>query len=232
MTLPSLAPWMRALLATLFGLYIVEVTARNYLHWQVDSLSWRPLKLGFEPLQLLTHPWVQGPGRGGAWGALMALLVLWFFLPAVSRLLPRKEALTALGVAAATGIALALLGDFALGFDRLYGGATGYSPWITAMIALFGLALPTGVVQLFFVLPVQGRVIAWGSLGVSALMLFAEPSLATAEQLGAVLGIFGWWFGVGPGARRRRMNKRAKVLERDLRGWKVLDGGRADETVH
>ncbi|MBN2801281.1 MAG: hypothetical protein JXX28_19225 [Deltaproteobacteria bacterium] len=232
MTLPPLLPWMRNTLGAVLGLYLIEVIARNYLRLPVDLLSWQPLSGPFEPWQLLTHFAVQGPGRGGAWSTLMTLLVLWFFLPAMERLMPIPRLLATLATAAVTGVALGLVLDGLVDFASLYGGATGWSSLIGAMIALFGLSLPNGTVNLWFVLPIKGSWIAWGTLAVSALLLFAEPSLDTAEHLGAVLGVFGWWYLRGPLARRRALRRKSRDIERELRRFTVLPGGRDDETIH
>lgn len=229
--LPPLHPWMRNLLVALLVLYLVEVVARNFVGVPVDLLAWRPMGAGFRPWQLLSHYLVQGPGRGGTTSVLLSLLVLYFFLPPLSDMLSRRHFAEGVAAGAAGGVLLGLALDLFLG---LGGAASGWSVAPMAMVVLFGLAMPGGVVRLFFVIPVTGRWIVWGTVAIAGLFLLADPGLDAAEHLGAALGVVGWWRWRGPGARRRELARKARDIERELRRFEVIEGGRGedDDLVH
>jgi hypothetical protein len=83
-------------------------------------------------------------------------------------------------------------------------------------------------VRLYFVLPVSGRMIVWGTLIVLVLMLLAAPVTASLEPMGVWLGAWAWWNYRGPGARRRNLKRQAHKIERELRSFQVIEGGRSE----
>jgi len=227
-SLPPLRPWMRNLLIALFVLYLVEIVAANFLHLPVYTLGWAQIGAGMQPWQLLTHYLVQGAGRSGAFSVVLSLLVLYFFLPALADLLSPRHFAWGVVAAAVGGLVLGLAADLAL---PLRGGALGWSPLPGGMVVLFGLAMPRGVIRLFFVIPITGRWIVLGTVFLMALFVIAEPTIDTTEHLGAVLGPIVWWSWRGPGQRRRELKAKAKDIERELRRFEVIDGGRSDDDL-
>lgn len=219
--LPPLAPWMRNLLVGLFALYVVELLAAN-AGLPVQALAWHPFGSGFEPWQPFTRFLVQGRS---VLGVLLGLLVLYFLLPAVDRLLTREQMSQALLAGAAGGTALPLLLDLVLVGGP---GIHGWTVLSTSLVLLFGLAVPSGVVNLWFVIPITGRVIVWGSLGLSVVLFLLDPSLRTSEGIGTWLGVYGWWNVLGPGGRKRQLRRKARRIERELRRFEIIEGGRSD----
>lgn len=222
MQLPRLAPWMRNLLVGLFALYVVELVLAN-LRVPVDALRLYGFGAGFEPWQPLTRFFVQG--REGAVGVLLSLLVLTFFLPVLSSLLTRRQWFEALGTTAAAVTAIPMAAD-ALG---LFPPAvrTGWSILMWPMIVVFGLAHPNATVMAMFVIPMQASWFVWGALFLSVFFLLVAPNTASLEPVAAWMGIVAWWSLRGPGRRRRELLKKADVLEREIRKFTVLEGGRS-----
>ena len=102
------------------------------------------------------------------------------------------------------------------------------------MVVLFGLGMPNGIVHLFFILPVRAIWFVWGSIAIAGLSFLAQPALATADAVGAWCGVMGWYHYMGPGRRRRELTRQAASIERDLRRFQVIEGGKTDpdEWVH
>lgn len=219
--LPSLAPWMRNLLVGLFVLYVVELLAAN-AGLPVGALAWQPFGSGFEPWQPLTRFFVQGRS---VFGVLLGLLVLYFLLPAVDAVLTRAQLGRALLAGAVGGTALPLLLDLFLVDGP---GIHGWTVLATSLVLLFGLAVPGGVVNLWFVIPITGRIIVWGSLGLSVVLFLLDPSLRTTEGIGTWLGVYGWWELFGPGGRKRHLRRKARDIQRELRRFEIIEGGRSD----
>lgn len=219
---PALQPWMRQLLIGLFGLYAVELLAGN-IGFSFSYLAWRPFGYGFAPYQLVTRFLAQG---GEVFGVLLSLLVLYFFLPAIDRLYNRQQLIQCFGCAIVAGSAIALTGD-TLGL-LLPAPSMGWSVLIMPLVVLFGLGMPNGVVQLFFVLPIRAIWFVWGALAIALLSLLAQPTLATADALGSWLGVMGWFNYLGPGRRRRELTRNAASIERELGRFQVLEGGKQD----
>jgi hypothetical protein len=94
--------------------------------------------------------------------------------------------------------------------------------------------MPNGIIQLFFVLPVRAIWFVWGSIAIAGLSFLAAPTLATADAVGAWLGVMGWYHYLGPGRRRRELTRQAAGIERELLRFQVLEGGKddPDEWIH
>jgi hypothetical protein len=235
MQLPRLEPWMIRLLAGLFGLYVLELVARN-AGLDLYGLAWRPLAHGFAPWQLVTHYALQGSQDGAVTSVLFGLLMLYFALPAVDATVERGVWLRTLGAGAAAGVVLGLLTD-AVGLAGV-APTMGWLPLTVGLFVMFGLALPQGIVKLFFVLDIPARWLVWMSLAFLALRMVVAPSLGAAEGLGVWIGVYGYWNLRGPGARRRNLQQRKQSIERELRRFEVVEGGRSsnrpddDDLVH
>jgi hypothetical protein len=230
--LPPLTRWMQVLIASLFVLYLIEVVARNFLFLPVDVLAWQPLRASGDLYgwQLLSHFLVQGPGRGAAMNTILFLLVLWFLLPSVANSLRVPPLVEAILCSLLVGLGLAVGADFAVDLVR-WGGAPayGWSAAATALTVLFGLTFPGGVIRLYFVIPIRGAWLVWGTVAITALFVVAEPCLDSIEQFGATLGAIAWWNLRGPERRRRHLRRQARVIERELDRFKVIEGGRRND---
>jgi hypothetical protein len=152
-------------------------------------------------------------------------------------MLERRQLGRAVAAAAVAGTLLPLAID-ALGLLGGPGAALGWTFLVLALPTLFGLARPDADV-LLLIFPVKARVFLWGALVVALLILLVEQSLDSFATLGVWLGVFGWWNLLGPGARRRDLKRQSRGIERELRRFQVLEGGRTgknrppdDETVH
>ncbi len=235
MQLPRLETWMIRLLAGLFGLFVVELVARN-AGLDLYGLSWHPIAHGFGPWQLVTHYFLQGSYDGSVTSVLFGLLMLYFALPAVDATVERGVWVRAIGAGAATGLVLGLLTDLV----GLAGVAPtmGWLPLAIGLFVVFGLALPDGIVKLFFVLDIPARWLVWLSLAILAVRMVLAPGLGSAEGLGMWIGVYGYWTLRGPGARRRELHQKKRSIERELRRFEVIEGGRSpnrpkdDDWVH
>ncbi|NCG18225.1 MAG: hypothetical protein GWP91_04335 [Rhodobacterales bacterium] len=220
MNLPQLLPWMRNLLLGLFGLYVAELVLRN-AGVNVYALAWHSLDSGFQPWQPLTRFLVQGDSTQAVLGGL---ITVYFFVPGVWQLTQGNQMRDAV-IAAAIGASVAVfLVDIAT-----TGGALvlGWPVLAIALVALFGLLAPDHTILLMFVLPVSGKMMLWGTLGISLIGFLISPSMASVQGLGAWLGVYGWWNFRGPGARRRTRINKSKVIERELRRFEVIEGGKS-----
>jgi len=237
MSLPPAPPWMTRLLGALFALYVVELVLRN-MGVPVYEVVWRPFSQGFAVYQPLLRFLVQGDDSGALFNVLIGLVVLYFLLPAIEQVLDREVWLRGLAAGAIGGTVLPLVLD-GVGLIPA-GGTMGWVVSTMALFVLFGLAMPDGVVRLFFVLPVSGKVIVWGTLAISVLFFLLDRNLHSAEAVGVWVGVAAWWWGIGPGARRRQLQRRASSIESELRRFEVIEGGRSsssnrpsdDEWVH
>ena len=88
---------------------------------------------------------------------------------------------------------------------------------------------PDAIIRLFFVLPVPAKFVAWGTGAIAFLMLLSSFSLSGADYFGTWAASIGSWFWLGPGGRRRRLKKKARTIETQLR---VLQGGRNGPDIH
>jgi hypothetical protein len=219
---PDPPQWAKQLLIGLFVVYVAELVL-NAAGLPILALAWYPTGQGFAPWQLLTRFLVQGPG---VVGVLVALFVAWFIIPVLEQVLRRDQLAEATAAMAAGATILPLVADA----TGLFQGSVilGWTSFITGWVVLFGLAQPDGEVRLYFVLPVTGRMIVWGSLGLYALFLLAAPVTASLEPIGVWAGAYAWWSYRGPGARQRYLRQQAGKVERELRRFEVLDGGKSD----
>lgn len=235
--LPTLERWHRNLLVGLFAAYVLELVLHNAGVPLYAWLPWFRMGDGFQPWQPLTRFLVQGASREAVVGVLIWLFVLYFFLPALEAVLERKVWLRAMIAGAVAGTLVPLATDL-LGLCGP-GAALGWGPLVIALPVLFGLARPDADV-LLLIFPVKARWFLWGTLVIALLYLMVERSLDTFQGLGVWLGVAGWWTLLGPGARRRQLKKQAASVEKELRRFQVLEGGKrtpqgpqgGDEWVH
>jgi len=218
--LPPFTPTLRNLLIGLFALYATELTARNLLGLPIDALVWRSFGEGFAPWQPLTRYLIQGQG---VFNVVIAGLFLYFLLPPLERLAPTRRIAEAVLVSAVGGTLLTLALD-AVGL--VHGQTFGWGLLASVLLVLFGLYQPTAVIRLFFVIPIPAQMLVWGTGLLSGLLLLASFDLQSADFFGTFLGTLAWWRWRGPHARRRQLVKEGERIERELRRFQVLEGGR------
>lgn len=219
---PTLPPEGRQLLIVLFGLYVVELVVQNFVPIQ-QLLAWRSLQSGgFLPFQPLTRFFVQG---SSVISVAISGFVLFLILPTLFRLFSRRQLLEALGTSIAVSTVLGLVLD-AIGIA--HGATMGWQTALTTCFVLFGFAQPNARILLFFVLPVSGTLIAWGTGAIALLYFLVDQNLNATEAVGMWIGAWLWWNQRGPGARRRDLRKKARKVEDELRRFQVLEGGRHD----
>ena len=223
--------WLRNLLVVLFALYVVELVADNLLPFSLYSLfAWYDLVES--PWQIVTRYALQGQN---VLRVVFDLLILYSIVPRVLeglgwREMNRATAAIVIGGTATAGVlgALHLASAPNLGWHGLSVGA----------LTVFGLLNPDATILFSFIFPVPGRVIAWGTGVICALVFLSSPTMIAADDLGSWLGIMAWYASVGPGGRRRKLMTKGRKLADDIARFKVLPGGKnqggknRDETFH
>lgn len=228
---PNPEGWQRNLLIFLFALFVVELLV-SYAGIDASPLVWQPLAAGFEWWQPVSRFFVHP--QPDVFSVIISLVVLYFFLPAVSEVLDPDSIAQAVIAAAVVGTLLPFGLDAAGLLDGQ--GAGGWENLVLAFPILFGIARPDRQIILF-VFPAPAKIFVWGVLALAVLSLLARQSLGTAEMMGVWLGTFGWWHLLGPGRRHRDLRRKGASIERELR-LTVLEGGRSndgdnrDDTVH
>jgi hypothetical protein len=225
--LPQVSRWIVRVLYGLAAIYVMEcvlraagvpVDALKQSSWASESFAW---------WQLCTRFWVQGSGGGVFFNVLLGLLVLYFLLPALEDILDRDTLRSVTWAVMGGALAFPLFLEFT---GWVPGGPqSGWTPLLTGLIALFGLARPNALLYLFFVLPLPGWLFVWGSLVLAGWSFMVLPSSVTAEPVGAWMGAMGWWQLRGPPARRRHLLNEAQKVEQQLARFEVLDGGLGDQ---
>lgn len=229
-----LAPWHRWLLGVLFSAYFVELVAKN-LGAPVYRLAWWSFGAGFAPWQPITRFLVQGDDRNAVASVAFSLLLLYFFLPLMESLTDRRTLASAVAAGAVVGTALPAAVD-ATGL-LAPSIALGWRSLAYALPPLLGLLRPDTQI-LLVVLPVRASWILWGTLVFAVFHVLAERSLDSFQELGVWIGVFAWFHLLGPGRRRRDLEQKGRRIERELRRFEVLDGGkgrgpnRPDDFVH
>lgn len=221
--LPPLSPKVRNVLIGALALFVAELVLNLVNPGITRALEWQSLGDGFQWYQPLTRYLVQG---ASPISFVLSLLVLYFFLPMVFEKYRRGAWYPILVSVVAGSIAFGGIAD-AVGLLKP-GNAFGWTSISTCCVALFGLIRPKAVVNLFFVLPVRASIFAWGTGLITGLFFLSQPSLGTAQHFGSWLGLMGWWYGLGPGSRNRKLKTKARKIEKDLSRFTVLDGGQSD----
>jgi len=220
--MPVLDQWMKRLLAVLFGMYVIELVLRN-AGQPVGLLEWKSFDAGFAAYQPVTRYLVQG--QYSVFSVVIGLVVLYFLIPGIHQFYTRKQVLQATACAALGGTALAMLLDV-VWFTS--GAVMGWPVLVITLVVLFGLAMPDGTMNIWFVFPVSGTLILYGTLALAIAFFLLSPSMMTAESLGVWLGAYGWWHVWGPGGRRRALKKKAANIEKELLRFEVIEGGKSD----
>jgi hypothetical protein len=234
--LPTLLPWHRNLLIALFAAYVLELLLNVVGVPLYRVLAWHGASTGgFAPWQPITRVLVQGADRSAVFSVLFGLMITYFFLGVLEEALGRRKLFTAVLAGAVAGTLLPLTLDV-IGLLPGPDVALGWSFLVMALPTLFGLARPDADVLLYF-FPVKAKVFLWGGLVVALLLILVEQTLSSFQTLGVWVGVYGWWHLLGPGARRRDLKRQGRGIERELRKFQVLEGGRRnrppnDETVH
>ncbi len=223
--LPPMENWLRNLLVALLAFWVTELVATNFLRLPTFGLAWFSFERGFQPWQIFTRYLIQGSDVSAF---LFSALALYFTLPTLEQMLTRRQLGELAGSVVVGGSIAGLVLD-AVGL--VDGTAFGWSVFAASAFTALGRALPEAEIRLFFVLPVSGRFIAYGTGAVSLLMLLASRSIGSADFLGAWGGVMLWWSWRGPGARRRQLAAKGKKIEKQLHRLRVVEGGKTDRDV-
>jgi hypothetical protein len=221
--LPPLTPGLRNFLVGLFALYVLELVANNFLGIPTALLAWGA-QTTF-PWQPLTRFLVTGPAPPTS--VLFMLLAVFFFVPPTLQMNTRREVYE---IAASVFLGSSIL---AFGYDLWMPSSftAGYASILLAMVTLFGLRAPDATVLLMFIIPIPGKYFIWLSGLTAGLTALAFPGRLGGDYLGAFLGVLVWWYGRGPGRRRRSLAAQGRQIERELRRFTVLDGGQSDDDL-
>jgi hypothetical protein len=228
-------PLTRTLIVGLFVLYVLQLLAGE---GATQTLAWQPFGAGFLPTQPLTSFLIAGDPTS----ACLGWLGLFFLVAPVERALGRsafaRAALASWLGAVALGLAVASLqmADVAV---------LGLAPLLAALASLFGWAHPGANILLFFVIPIRAELIAWGTGALSFLwLLVALTRPGMASPLGSALAFGAWlgalaWSRLGSAeVRRLQLAWRQRRVQRELRRFEVIEGGRTspprkrDEPYH
>lgn len=226
--LPPAPRWIRLLCGGLLALFVTELLLR-LAGVPVDILAWFPFGNGFQPWQILTRYFVQGGDPGSVFRTLIGLVVIWLGLAQLDRKLAGQAAVA--GMIGGTGLALLL--DAAGILQAI--PERGWNGILPALFVLWGLQRPDAQILAYFVLPISGKMLVWGSLAISALFFLSQQSLGTADAIGSWAGVYAWYHWIGPGSRKRKLRAKGRALEKELSRFKVIDGGkddRGDPWVH
>ena len=221
MVFPSPPRWLRNLLIALLVAYVVELVLRNDA-LPTDQLAWHSFEHGFAWYQVPLRFLVQGPS---AFGVVFGLLLLYTMGPSLLDAMPWPDLRMGILMGAVGGTVLPLLVDVANLGDAMQ-TAHGWVPLLSSVLALYGLYLPSNTVYLFFVIPVSGRLIAAFTGVLCALGFLLSPGMASAQPLGMFAGTVGWFYGMGPGARKRMLRNKAAKIEAELKRFEVIEGGK------
>jgi membrane associated rhomboid family serine protease len=229
-------PLTRNLIVGLFVLYVGQLLAGDAV---TAALAWQPFGAGFLPWQPLTNVLLAGDPTS----ACLGWLGLFFLVAPVERALGTsglaRAVLASWVGAVALGLAVASLG-------RPDGAVLGLAPILTALVSLFGWSHPGANILLFFVIPIRAELIAWGTGALSFLWLLVALTRGGASPTGSALALGAWvgalaWSRLGSGeVRRLQLAWKRRNVERQLRKFEVIEGGRAapprsrkhDETYH
>jgi hypothetical protein len=228
-------PLTRNVLLSLFALYVLLLLAGASATGEaaVHTLTWRPFGEGFQPWQPLTAFFV---GHGAAvTSTCLEWLMVFFLLAPVERTLGRGALGRAMLVSWLAAVALGLAASAAGRPDAAF---MGLAPLLAALVSLFGWVHPGANILLFFVLPIRAELIAWGTGVLSFLWLLvaitrpeAASLLSSALSFGAWLGAFAWSRLDGGEIRRLQLAWKRKRIERELRRFEVIEGGRSTTPV-
>ena len=238
-------PLTRNLIVGLFVVYVVQLLAGTTVE---AALAWQPFGAGFAPWQPLTAFLLASDPTS----AIFGWLGIFFLVAPLERALGRGALaravlvswLGAVLVGVATGLAVKGSATLGLG-DAAFVGLT---PLLAALVALFGWSHPGANILLFFIIPIRAELIAWGTGALSFLwFLVALTRPGYASPLGSSIALGAWlgalaWSRTGRGEiRRLQLAWKRRRIERDLRRFEVIDGGRSgsgprrqrqDETWH
>ncbi len=214
-------PRTRNVLLALFAIYVAQLLLPGVLEaW----LAWQPFGQGFLPWQPITAFALGGPTP---FAACLEWLAVFFLLAPVERGLGKRDAWFGILAAWTAGVALGLVLTTVGAVGVPSGGYLGLAPLLAALVAFFGWANPGARILIAFILPVRADLVAWATGLLSFLYLLYARDLGSALAFGAWAGAWAWMRLGGTGALRRwGLHARRRKIERDLRKFEVIDGGR------
>ena len=221
-------PFTKKIIIGLLLLYVIELIVEQWLNVPLGAImAWFPGQSLSKPWQPITQFLYQG---SGPFSALLELLALYFFLPPVQRGFGRKGIYKVATYVVGTVI---LFGSLMLILGAIKGTAPamGISPFITALIVIFGLRTPNATIYLLL-FPIQAAWVAWGT------GLFATLAFLSSRSFSHALWVAGWLAGYifmetrsGGKIRRYFVRRKHSQTNKRLKKFTVIDGGK-DDTYH
>ena len=234
---PTPTGWERNLLIGLLLGYVAELLVARFIpepQMLYQTLAWASVdewSVVTAPWQPLTRYLVQG---NNAVGVLFSLLILFFALPILNRLI-ETNFITRGFIAAMVGGTLLPLAVQATGLVSLPEPLMGWGQLIWVPLILIGLILPNYTLYLI-VFPVEARWLMWAALVIPAFQTMLSPSAASLEMIGAWLGPFFWYHFMGPRTSPPSGPPRRESDLEKLRRFQVIQGGAGnspdDDWVH
>ena len=201
---PTPEGWERNVLIGLFVAYVAElVVARVFPDPQAlyTLLAWSTAP-GVDPLSAPWQPFTRFLVQGNnAVEVLFSLVLLFFALPTLGRLVDESYILRGLIAALLMGTVLPAVVSLS-GLASLPDVLMGWGQLILLPFVLIGLIQPKATLYLL-VFPVEGRWLLWGSLAIPLLQILLLRSASALELLGFWLGPVLWFYLLGPGRPKR-----------------------------
>ncbi|NOY94047.1 MAG: rhomboid family intramembrane serine protease [Deltaproteobacteria bacterium] len=193
---PPLTPLTKFLLLLLFGVYLAEIIAENWLGVPAFALlSLNAVNPGLPTLwQPLTYAFAWPTDTEHLFSMLLTLLFLWWMVPPFEQSFGRRRTIQLLITTTLSAALLALVaGLFFSGAAPLYGAGSA----LLGLIAAFAWAFRhRGQMSFFGVLPMKPVNIIYIALGFSVLVfLMTKDFVGLMADLGAIGGgvLFAEW---------------------------------------
>jgi membrane associated rhomboid family serine protease len=218
--LPPLTPFVKKLLITLAGLFVLTALLQNFAGVPVvPLLALDPDVLSPATLwQIFTNVLVQSPTQ--LFPLIINLLFIWLILPPFEDRYGKTRVIQlSLIATVCSSLSTILVGQLLPGYAMRIEGP---GPITLAAISAYAVLLPPHAeVSFFGVLPMQSKHLLWVVVGLSVLGFITTLNLTSlASDLGAIgggIGFVKWWMHRRPPrkASQRKSSSRFRVVGRD-----------------
>ena len=221
---PRLTPFVKKLIVSLFGAFVLGVIAENWMAVPVGRLiALSPGDLGWQTLwQVFTYPAYFPPTGVGS--LLLTLLFTWWMLaPFEERYGARRTMQLCLTTVLAAGVPVAAMGVLGFGAGELLFGSN-----VLVISAIAAFVWPMRHQQtpilLFGVLPMRPLHLLYALLGFTVLsFLVSQQATHLVADLGAVAG--GVWFITWMTKPRARGGRQGSGKKKRPPPFEVIEGG-------